>query len=173
MYLVLTAAAGIRVAYHGLDPEKALDALIAEARRYTKEVLDEIPVSMPNPGDREMLQKGWTYFDAAKLLQIVLKNDEALVSHREDQVVIQLKEIQLSRQDLEAAAEAYETLIQEEVVQERFAQHGYSSIKESDPAMFQRAVNVYSEAKSYGEAEEDALNTLERHICCEITASLP
>ena len=163
MYLVISASSDIKVAYFGGDHTKALEALIQEAGNYISEARGADLDRLPKPKD---LENVWSFHDRTIPLHAAINSFSAVVYHGGDRAIVQLKEIQLSRQALQAAAETYESLVRAEVVNDRLTQHGMD--KESAQDTYQEALRIYSEALDDGAAEEDALLKLEQFLSAHI-----
>lgn len=74
-----------------------------------------------------------------------------------------MKEIKLDRQQLKEAAEAYDTLVREEVVRDRIRFRGLDNAMTQE--QIKEAVAVYSDVlDEYGTDEEDALEALEKFL---------
>ena len=61
MYIVITAAADINVAYSGNDRNEALKTIIIEAWKYILDTREGLPADIPAPGDISRLEDGWSY----------------------------------------------------------------------------------------------------------------
>lgn len=162
MYLTITAAADIKIVYYGNQYDQALQAVISEARKFTQEAAEMIPATMPDLDDWTRLKDGWSFIEQAGKLSITVDGTGAEITYGDDRVLICIKEIQLSRQQLSEMAELYAHLIQEEVVSERFLLHGVD--KRSQPELFQKALEGYPDALEDGHSESDALEQLESLI---------
>lgn len=163
MYIVITAAADINVAYSGSDRDEALKTIIIEAWKYILDTREGLPADIPAPGDISRLEDGWSFSDKNGKLNATMNATGAEISYGEDRVLIRLKEITLDRQQLKEAAEAYDTLVREEVVRDRIRFRGLDNI--ITPEQLKEAVAVYSDVlDEYGTDEEDALETLERFL---------
>ena len=163
MYIVITAAADINVAYSGSDRDEALKAIIIEAWKYILDTREGLPADIPAPGDISRLEDGWSFSDKNGKLNATMNATGAEISYGEDRVLIRLKEITLDRQQLKEAADAYDALVREEVVRDRIRLRGLDNI--ITPEQLKEAVAVYSDVlDEYGTDEEDALETLERFL---------
>lgn len=163
MYIVITAAADINVAYSGNDRNEALKTIIIEAWKYILDTREELPADIPAPGDISRLEDGWSFTDKNGQLNATMNVAGAEISYGEDRVLIRLKEIQLDRQQLKEAAETYDALVREEVVRDRIRFRGLDNAM--TPEQLKEAVAVYSDVlDEYGTDEEDALETLERFL---------
>ena len=163
MYIVITAAADINVAYSGNDRNEALKTIIIEAWKYILDTREELPADIPAPGDISRLEDGWSFTDKNGQLNATMNVAGAEISYGEDRVLIRLKEIQLDRQQLKEAAETYDALVREEVVRDRIRLRGldYAMTQEQ----IKEAVAVYSDVlDEYGTDEEDALEALEKFL---------
>ena len=56
MYIVITAAADINVAYSGNDRNEALKTIIIEAWKYILDTREGLPADLPAPGDISRLE---------------------------------------------------------------------------------------------------------------------
>lgn len=163
MYIVITAAADINVAYSGSDRDEALKTIIIEAWKYILDTREGLPADIPAPGDISRLEDGWSFSDKNGKLNATMNATGAEISYGEDRVLIRLKEITLDRQQLKEAAEAYDAMVREEVVWDRIRLRGLDNI--ITPEQLKEAVAVYSDVlDEYGTDEEDALETLERFL---------
>lgn len=163
MYIVITAAADINVAYSGNDRNEALKTIIIEAWKYILDTREGLPADIPAPGDISRLEDGWSFSDKNGKLNATMNATGAEISYGEDRVLIRLKEITLDRQQLKEAAEAYDAMVREEVVWDRIRLRGLDNI--ITPEQLKEAVAVYSDVlDEYGTDEEDALETLERFL---------
>lgn len=163
MYIVITAAADINVAYSGNDRNEALKTIIIEAWKYILDTREGLPADIPAPGDISGLEDGWGFTDKNGQLNATMNAAGAEISYGEDWVLIRLKEIKLDRQQLKEAADAYDALVREEVVRDRIRLRGLDNI--ITPEQLKEAVAVYSDVlDEYGTDEEDALETLERFL---------
>ena len=163
MYIVITAAADINVAYSGNDRNEALKTIIIEAWKYILDTREGLPADIPAPGDISRLEDGWSYSGKDGRLNATMNAAGAEISYWEDRVLIRLKEIKLDRQQLKEAAETYDTLVREEVVRDRIRFRGLDNAMTQE--QIKEAVTVYSHVlDEYGTDEEDALETLERFL---------
>lgn len=163
MYIVITAAADINVAYSGNDRNEALKTIIIEAWKYILDTREELPADIPAPGDISRLEDGWSFTDKNGQLNATMNVAGAEISYGEDRVLIRLKEIQLDRQQLKEAAETYDALVREEVVRDRIRLRGLDNAM--TPEQLKEAVAVYSDVlDEYGTDEEDALEALEKFL---------
>ena len=162
MYIVITAAADINVAYSGNDRNEALKIII-EAWKYILDTREELPADIPAPGDISRLEDGWSFTDKNGQLNATMNVAGAEISYGEDRVLIRLKEIQLDRQQLKEAAETYDALVREEVVRDRIRLRGLDNAMTQE--QIKEAVAVYSDVlDEYGTDEEDALEALEKFL---------
>ena len=163
MYIVITAAADINVAYSGNDRNEALKTIIIEAWKYILDTREELPADIPAPGDISRLEDGWSFTDKNGQLNATMNVAGAEISYGEDRVLIRLKEIQLDRQQLKEAAETYDALVREEVVRDRIRLRGLDNAMTQE--QIKEAVAVYSDVlDEYGTDEEDALGGLEEFL---------
>ena len=163
MYIVITAAADINVAYSGNDRNEALKTIIIEAWKYILDTREELPADIPAPGDISRLEDGWSITDKNGQLNATMNVAGAEISYGEDRVLIRLKEIQLDRQQLKEAAETYDALVREEVVRDRIRLRGLDNAMTQE--QIKEAVAVYSDVlDEYGTDEEDALEALEKFL---------
>lgn len=163
MYIVITAAADINVAYSGNDRNEALKTIIIEAWKYILDTREELPADIPAPGDISRLEDGWSFTDKNGQLNATMNVAGAEISYGEDRVLIRLKEIQLDRQQLKEAAETYDALVREEVVRDRIRLRGLDNAMTQE--QIKEAVAVYSDVlDEYGTDEEDALEALEKFL---------
>lgn len=163
MYIVITAAADINVAYSGNDRNEALKTIIIEAWKYILDTREELPADIPAPGDISRLEDGWSFTDKNGQLNATMNVAGAEISYGEDRVLIRLKEIQLERQQLKEAAETYDALVREEVVRDRIRLRGLDNAMTQE--QIKEAVAVYSDVlDEYGTDEEDALEALEKFL---------
>ena len=163
MYIVITAAADINVAYSGNDRNEALKTIIIEAWKYILDTREELPADIPAPGDISRLEDGWSFTDKNGQLNATMNVAGAEISYGEDRVLIRLKEIQLDRQQLKEAAETYDALVREEVVRARIRLRGLDNAMTQE--QIKEAVAVYSDVlDEYGTDEEDALEALEKFL---------
>lgn len=163
MYIVITAAADINVAYSGNDRNEALKTIIIEAWKYILDTREELPADIPAPGDISRLEDGWSFTDKNGQLNATMNVAGAEISYGEDRVLIRLKEIQLDRQQLKEAAETYDALVREEVVRDRIRLRGLDNAMTQE--QIKEAVAVYSDVlDEYGTDEEDALEVLEKFL---------
>lgn len=163
MYIVITAAADINVAYSGNDRNEALKTIIIEAWKYILDTREELPADIPAPGDISRLEDGWSFIDKNGQLNATMNVAGAEISYGEDRVLIRLKEIQLDRQQLKEAAETYDALVREEVVRDRIRLRGLDNAMTQE--QIKEAVAVYSDVlDEYGTDEEDALEALEKFL---------
>lgn len=163
MYIVITAAADINVAYSGNDRNEALKTIIIEAWKYILDTREGLPADIPAPGDISRLEDGWSFTDKNGQLNATMNVAGAEISYGEDRVLIRLKEIQLDRQQLKEAAETYDALVREEVVRDRIRLRGLDNAMTQE--QIKEAVAVYSDVlDEYGTDEEDALEALEKFL---------
>ena len=163
MYIVITAAADINVAYSGNDRNEALKTIIIEAWKYILDTREELPADIPAPGDISRLEDGWSFTDKNGQLNATMNVAGAEISYGEDRVLIRLKEIQLDRQQLKEAAETYDALVREEVVRDRIRLRGLDNAMTQE--QIKEAVAGYSDVlDEYGTDEEDALEALEKFL---------
>lgn len=163
MYIVITAAADINVAYSGNDRNEALKTIIIEAWKYILDTREELPADIPAPGDISRPEDGWSFTDKNGQLNATMNVAGAEISYGEDRVLIRLKEIQLDRQQLKEAAETYDALVREEVVRDRIRLRGLDNAMTQE--QIKEAVAVYSDVlDEYGTDEEDALEALEKFL---------
>lgn len=163
MYIVITAAADINVAYSGNDRNEALKTIIIEAWKYILDTREELPADIPAPGDISRLEDGWSFTDKNGQLNATMNVAGAEISYGEDRVLIRLKEIQLDRQQLKEAAETYDALVRVEVVRDRIRLRGLDNAMTQE--QIKEAVAVYSDVlDEYGTDEEDALEALEKFL---------
>lgn len=163
MYIVITAATDINVAYSGNDRNEALKTIIIEAWKYILDTREELPADIPAPGDISRLEDGWSFTDKNGQLNATMNVAGAEISYGEDRVLIRLKEIQLDRQQLKEAAETYDALVREEVVRDRIRLRGLDNAMTQE--QIKEAVAVYSDVlDEYGTDEEDALEALEKFL---------
>lgn len=163
MYIVITAAADINVAYSGNDRNEALKTIIIEAWKYILDTREELHADIPAPGDISRLEDGWSFTDKNGQLNATMNVAGAEISYGEDRVLIRLKEIQLDRQQLKEAAETYDALVREEVVRDRIRLRGLDNAMTQE--QIKEAVAVYSDVlDEYGTDEEDALEALEKFL---------
>ena len=163
MYIVITAAADINVAYSGNDRNEALKTIIIVAWKYILDTREELPADIPAPGDISRLEDGWSFTDKNGQLNATMNVAGAEISYGEDRVLIRLKEIQLDRQQLKEAAETYDALVREEVVRDRIRLRGLDNAMTQE--QIKEAVAVYSDVlDEYGTDEEDALEALEKFL---------
>lgn len=163
MYIVITAAADINVAYSGSDRDEALKTIIIEAWKYILDTREGLPADIPAPGDISRLEDGWSFSDKNGKLNATMNATGAEISYGEDRVLIRLKEITLDRQQLKEAAEAYDAMVREEVVWDRIRFRGLDNAMTQE--QIKEAVTVYSDVlDEYGTDEEDALEALEKFL---------
>ena len=163
MYIVITAAADINVAYSGNNRDEALKTIIIEAWKYILDTREGLPADIPAPDDISRLEEGWSYSGKDGQLNATMNAAGAEISYGEDRVLIRMKEITLDRQQLKEAAETYDALVREEVVRDRIHLRGLE--KTITPEQLKEAITVYSDVlDEYGTDEEDALETLGKYL---------
>lgn len=163
MYIVITAAADINIAYSGNDRVAAMTTIIREVHQYLLDAIGEVPKSLPEPDEWEAAKDGWAYLDEIHSLSINLDTAGAKIVYGDDQMLIQLKKVKLNRTQLREAADAYEALVREEIVRERCSQHGWS--KDRIPQdVYQEAFAAYNNALEAGASEDTALEKLEQTL---------
>ena len=113
MYIVITAAADINVAYSGSDRDEALKTIIIEAWKYILDTREGLPADIPAPGDISRLEDGWSFSDKNGKLNATMNATGAEISYGEDRVLIRLKEITLDRQQLKEAVAVYSDVLDE------------------------------------------------------------